>query len=83
MILKEVASYKPLYVRLAGPRAADTRVFPFIGGQREPGEDVKDTWTEADPLPVLLLVHVCMHVCLSAAQYVSAYTMSMGLVYAV
>lgn len=62
MIMKEMASYKLLYTRPAGPRAAETGVFPFIVGQWEPGEDVKDTCAAADPFPVLLVVYY-VHAC--------------------
>lgn len=73
MIMKEMASYKPLYARPAGPRAAEMGVFPFIGGQWEPGEDVKDTCAAADPFPVLLVVYMCMYVRLSDAVCVPLY----------
>lgn len=76
MIMKEMASYKPLYARPAGPRAAQTTVFPFIGGQWEPGEDVKDTCAAADPFPVLLVVYMCMYVCLSEAVCIHEYVLS-------
>lgn len=69
MIMKEMASSKLLYARPAGPRAAQTGVFPFIGGQWEPVEDVKDTCAAADPFPVLLVVYMRMYVCLSKAVY--------------
>jgi len=65
MIMKEMAFYELLYTRPAGPRAAETGVFSFISRQWEPGEDVKDTCTAADLFPVLLAVHMCMHVYLS------------------
>lgn len=59
MIMKEMASYKLLYARPAGPRTAETGVFPFISGQWEPAEDVKDTCAAADPFPVLQVVYIC------------------------
>ena len=69
MIMKEMASSKPLCARPAGPRAAQTGVFPFTGGQWEPVEDVKDTCAAADPFPVLLLVYMHMYVCFSNAVH--------------
>lgn len=60
MIMKEMASYKALYARPAGPRFAGKGVFPFNGGQWEPVEDVKDTCAAADPFPVLLVVYMHM-----------------------
>lgn len=71
--MKEMASYKPLCARPAGPRAARPTVFPFIGGQWKPGEDVKDTCAAADPFPVCLVVYMCVCVCLSEAVYVPVY----------
>lgn len=45
-----------------GPGVEKRDVFPFIGEQWEPVEDVKDTCAAADPFPVLLVVYTCMYV---------------------